>query len=59
MHLDGVGFAGASTGVIESADAIRAGAKTLSLKLIPHEGKLVGRILATDSKTACCPTFSV
>lgn len=55
MHLDGIGCTDASTGVIESADAIRAGAKTLSLKLIPHEGKLVGRILATDSKTSTLP----
>ena len=55
MHLDGAGFTGASTGVIESPDAIRTGAKTLSLKLIPHERMLVGRILATDSKTVTLP----
>jgi CubicO group peptidase (beta-lactamase class C family) len=55
MNLEGVGFTGASTGLIESPDAIRAGAKTLSLKLIPHEGMLVGRILATDSKTVTLP----
>jgi CubicO group peptidase (beta-lactamase class C family) len=55
MHLEGVGFTGASNGVIESPDARRTGAKTLSLKLIPHEGMLVGRILATDSKTATLP----
>jgi CubicO group peptidase (beta-lactamase class C family) len=55
MHLEGAGFTGASTGVIESPDALRAGAKTLSLKLIPHEGMLVGRILATDSKTVMLP----
>ena len=55
MHLEGTGFTGTSTGVIESPDAIRAGAKTLSLKLIPYEGVLVGRILATDSKTAMLP----
>jgi hypothetical protein len=55
MHLDGLGFRGASTGVIESADVIRTGAKTLGLKLIPHEGMLVDRILATDSKTAMLP----
>ncbi|HEY6490598.1 MAG: hypothetical protein WCC26_13995 [Terracidiphilus sp.] len=55
MHLEGVGFTGASNGVIESPDARRSGAKTLSLKLIPHEGMLVGRILATDSKTVMLP----
>ena len=55
MHLEGVGFTGASNGVIESSDAIRAGAKSLSIKLIPHQGMLVGRILATDSKTVMLP----
>ena len=55
LHSEGVGFAGASTGLIESPDARRTGAKTLSLKLIPHEGMLVGRILATDSKTVMLP----
>jgi hypothetical protein len=55
MHLEGVGFTGASNGVIESPDARRTGAKALSLKLIPHEGMLVGRILATDSKTVMLP----
>jgi len=55
MHLEGAGFTCASTGLIESPDALRTGAKTLSLKLIPHEGRLVGRILATDSKTVMLP----
>jgi hypothetical protein len=55
MHLEGVGFTGASNGVIESSDARRTGAKALSLKLIPHGGMLVGRILATDSKTVVLP----
>ncbi len=55
MHQEGVGFTGASNGVIESPDARRTGAKALSLKLIPREGMLVGRILATDSKTVMLP----
>jgi CubicO group peptidase (beta-lactamase class C family) len=55
LHSEGVEFTGASTGLIESPDARRTGAKTLSLKLIPHEGMLVGRILATDSKTVMLP----
>ena len=55
MRLEGVGFTAASTGVIESPDAVRTGATTLSLKLIPHAGMLVGRILATDSKTVTLP----
>ena len=55
MHLEGLGFTGTSTGVIDSSDVRRTGAKKLSLKLIPHEGMLVGRILATDSKTVTLP----
>jgi CubicO group peptidase (beta-lactamase class C family) len=55
MHLEGVGFTGASTGLIESPDGLRTGAKTLNLKLIPREGMLVGRILATDSETVTLP----
>ena len=47
MHLEGVGFTGTSTGVIESPDARRAAANTLKLKLIPHQEMLMGRILAT------------
>jgi len=55
MHMEGVAFTGVSTGLIDSPDARRTGAKTLSLKLIPHAGMLVGRILATDSKTVTLP----
>jgi CubicO group peptidase (beta-lactamase class C family) len=55
MHVEGAAFTGASTGSIESQDARRTGAKTLNLKLIPHEEMLVGRILATDSKTVMLP----
>jgi len=47
MQSEGVAFMGASTGGIYSADALRTAAKTLKIKLIPYEGKLVGRILAT------------
>jgi hypothetical protein len=47
MQLEGVAFSGMSTGLIDSADALRTGAKTLKIELVPHEGKLVGRILAT------------
>jgi hypothetical protein len=55
MRLEGVAFTGTSTGLIDSSDARRTGAKALKLKLIPHEGMLVGRILATDSKTVMLP----
>jgi hypothetical protein len=50
-----LGFKGACTVLIASRDAVRTGAKTLSLKLILHEGMLVGRILATDAKTVVLP----
>jgi CubicO group peptidase (beta-lactamase class C family) len=55
MHLDGVAFTGMSTGLIDSPDARRASANTLKLKLIPHKGMLVGRILATDFETVMLP----
>lgn len=55
MHSEGVAFTGASTGLIDSSDVRRTGAKTLKLKLIPYEGMLVGRLLATDSKTVTLP----
>jgi CubicO group peptidase (beta-lactamase class C family) len=47
MQAEGVAFTGVSTGLIDSAEAMRTGAKTLKIKLIPHQGKLVGRVLAT------------
>jgi hypothetical protein len=46
MQSEGVAFTGTSTGLIESADAIRTAARTLKIKLIPNEGRLVGRVLA-------------
>ena len=55
MHLEGAGFTGTSTGLVESPNARRTAADTLKFKLIPHEGMLVGRILAMDSKTAMLP----
>jgi hypothetical protein len=48
MQSEGPAFTGNSTGVINSADARRTGANTLNLKLIPREGKLVGRVLAAS-----------
>lgn len=48
MQSEGAAFTGNSTGVIDSPDARRTGAKTLKLKLMPHEGKLFGRVLATS-----------
>ena len=55
MRLEGVAFTGTSIGLIDSPDARHTGTKTLKLKLIPHEGMLVGRLLVTDSKTVMLP----
>jgi CubicO group peptidase (beta-lactamase class C family) len=55
MHSEGVAFTGVSAGLINSPDARRTGAKTLKIKLIPYEGMLAGRILATDSKNVLLP----
>ncbi len=48
MQSEGEAFTGVSAGLIDSPDAMRTGARTLKIKLIPHEGKLVGRVLATE-----------
>jgi CubicO group peptidase (beta-lactamase class C family) len=47
MRSEGVAITGVSTGLIDSPDAVRTGAKTLKIKLISYEGKLIGRVLAT------------
>jgi hypothetical protein len=47
MQSEGVAITAVSIGLIDSPDAIRTGAKTLKIKLMPYEGKLVGRVLAT------------
>jgi CubicO group peptidase (beta-lactamase class C family) len=47
MQAEGTAFTGNTAGVIESSDAIRNEATMLALKLMPQDGKLVGRILAT------------
>ena len=47
MQSEGTALTGTSAGLIESPDAIRTGARTLKIKLIPHGDRLVGRVLAT------------
>jgi CubicO group peptidase (beta-lactamase class C family) len=47
MHSEGAAFTGKTVGIIESPDAIRNEATNLSFKVIPQDGKLVGRILAS------------
>lgn len=49
LRMEGEAFTCVSNGSIDSSDAIRTGATTLNIKLIPHEGKLVGRVLAIRS----------
>ncbi|MGO8790245.1 MAG: serine hydrolase domain-containing protein [Terriglobia bacterium] len=46
IRAEGTAFTGKAVAVIESADAIRREATNLSLKLMPQNGKLIGRILA-------------
>ena len=46
MRLEGPAFTGDFTGHIDSPDAIRTGATTLAIKLIPHHGNLTGRVFA-------------
>jgi CubicO group peptidase (beta-lactamase class C family) len=46
LRAEGPAFTGKAAGVIESRDAIRTDATNLSLKLMPENGKLIGRILA-------------
>jgi CubicO group peptidase (beta-lactamase class C family) len=55
MHSEGVAFTGVSTGLIDSPDARRTGAKTLKIKLFPYQAILVGRILATDYNSVTLP----
>ncbi len=46
MRAQGEALLGLSTGQINSPDAIRAGATTLQLKLLPYNHQLTGRVLA-------------
>jgi CubicO group peptidase (beta-lactamase class C family) len=46
IRAEGTAFTGKAVAMIESPDAIRSEATNLSLKLIPQNGKLIGRILA-------------
>jgi len=46
MRAEGEAFTGVSTGRINSPDAIRTGAKTLQVKLLPYDNRLVGRVSA-------------
>ena len=49
LRLQGNALVGSSVGIIESADAIRNHATSLSLKLLLRNNKLAGRILASAS----------
>jgi CubicO group peptidase (beta-lactamase class C family) len=46
LRAEATAFTAKAVGVIESPDAIRSEATNLSLKLMPQNGKLIGRILA-------------
>jgi hypothetical protein len=47
MQSEGTALTGKSTGIIRSKDALRNEATNLALKVMPQEGALVGRILAS------------
>jgi CubicO group peptidase (beta-lactamase class C family) len=46
MRSEGEAFTGVSAGQIDSPDAIRTGATTLQVKLLPMKDRLVGRVFA-------------
>jgi len=50
MQSEGPALEGTSTGLIESVDATADGVRKLVIKLVPQEGKLVGRIIAQGTK---------
>lgn len=47
LHAEAEALTGNTAGRIDSPDALRTRATALALKLLPHTGKLVGRVLAT------------
>jgi CubicO group peptidase (beta-lactamase class C family) len=50
MQSQGPGIEGMSTGLIESEGAAAFGVRKLRIKLIPQDGKLVGRVMAQGEK---------
>jgi CubicO group peptidase (beta-lactamase class C family) len=50
VRSQGGGLLGKATGTITAPDAVRAKANRLALKLIPYEGRLVGRVLASAER---------
>jgi CubicO group peptidase (beta-lactamase class C family) len=48
MQTEGTAFTAKTVAMIESPDAVRNDATSLTLKLLPQGGKLVGRVLASS-----------
>lgn len=46
MRSEGEAFTGLSTGKINAPDAIRTGARTLQIRLLPSDNRLLGRVFA-------------
>jgi hypothetical protein len=46
MRSEGEAFTGLSTGKIIAPDAIRTGARTLQIRLLPCDNRLLGRVFA-------------
>jgi CubicO group peptidase (beta-lactamase class C family) len=59
LRLKGAALTGSTTGVIPTQDAQRGGANQLSLELLPYNGFLVGRILASASSPGRLATIPV
>ena len=46
MRSEGDAFTGLSNGKIDAPDAVRTGARTLQIKVLPRDNRLVGRVFA-------------
>jgi CubicO group peptidase (beta-lactamase class C family) len=46
MRAEGEAFTGLCTGTIDAPDALRTGATTLQVKLLPRDNRLLGRVFA-------------
>ena len=51
MHSQGVAFAGSTRGLVECAQADAFGVRGLTLKLLPRDGALTGRVIAEGTRS--------
>jgi hypothetical protein len=57
LQIEGRAVIGTTTGTLGAADALRNDAKALSLKLLPYNGGLTGRLLAGASTPGMLATI--